>query len=180
MLSGASAVTKDSFLNILEKRPKSGEVAVVVVGGAAESLEAERNKYKLILRDRKGFIRMAMRTGSSLVPVFSFGENDLFNQLPNPKNSGIRKLQDKMKKITAIGFPAWWGRGIFSEKSFGIVAFNRPVNTVVGKPIRVEKMDSPTDEDVDKLHQIYIMEVTSLFDEHKAKYCEQPVELEII
>ena len=44
MLSGASAVTKLSFVNILDKPIKSGEVAVVVAGGAAEALEAERDR----------------------------------------------------------------------------------------------------------------------------------------
>jgi hypothetical protein len=69
---------------------------------------------------------------------------------------------------------------LFSEKSFGIVAFNRPVNTVVGKPIRVEKNAAATDEDVDELHRIYVRQVVELFEQNKAKFCEKPVELEIM
>ena len=138
------------------------------------------NRYKIILKNRKGFIRMALQTGASLVPVFSFGENDLFNQAPNPTGSPLRRLQDKLKRMTGIGFPAWSGRGFFSEKSFGIVAFNRPVNTVVGKPIRVEKNAAATDEDVDELHRIYVRQVVELFEQNKAKFCEKPVELEIM
>ena len=47
----------------------------MIVGGAAESLEAFPGQYRLVLRKRKGFIRIALETGASLVPVFSFGEN---------------------------------------------------------------------------------------------------------
>lgn len=41
---------------------------------------------------------------------------------------------------------------------------------LVGKPIDVEKIPEPTDEDVQKVHQKYIEELTDLFNEHKAQY----------
>jgi 2-acylglycerol O-acyltransferase 2 len=68
--------------------------------------------FRLVLRNRKGFIKQALKNGASLVPVFSFGENNIFNQYPNPRGSTLRNLQDKIKGITSVGFPVWWGTGI--------------------------------------------------------------------
>jgi hypothetical protein len=49
----------------------------IVVGGAAESLSAHPGTADLTLKRRKGFIKLAIRQGADLVPVFSFGENDV-------------------------------------------------------------------------------------------------------
>ena len=36
---------------------------MLVVGGAAESLEVEVGTYRLVLKNRKGFVKIAMQTG---------------------------------------------------------------------------------------------------------------------
>lgn len=41
---------------------------------------------------------------------------------------------------------------------------------LVGKPIDVEKIPEPTEEDIIKLHDTYIEKLTALFEEHKMKY----------
>jgi hypothetical protein len=46
-----------------------------------------------ILRRRKGFVRIALQTGASLVPVFGFGETDLFETYVPPPNSLLAKMQ---------------------------------------------------------------------------------------
>lgn len=43
----------------------------------------------------------------------------------------------------------------------------------VGKPIIIEKDETPSPEKITALHERYMQELTELFDEHKAKYgCE--------
>jgi Diacylglycerol acyltransferase len=70
---------------------------MIVVGGAAESLNAFPGTYNLVLKKRLGFIKLALRNGASLVPVLSFGENDLWDQvLPAKSDSkSTRKLLTK-------------------------------------------------------------------------------------
>lgn len=84
---------------------------------------------------------------ADLVPVFSFGENDLFIQVDNPEGSLIRKLQvscflfialNNLQKIffqlamkAYLGYsPALFhGRGIFNY-TFGILPYRKPIYTV--------------------------------------------------
>ena len=68
---------------------------------------------------------------ASLVPVYAFGENELFKQVDNPPGSLLRRMQGKFK--TAMGFapPLFYGRGIFNY-TFGVLPKRHPVH-VVGK-----------------------------------------------
>jgi 2-acylglycerol O-acyltransferase 2 len=75
MLHGVASVSKQACYNMLSKGP--GSSITIVVGGANESLSAHPGTADLTLRRRYGFIKVAIRTGSLLVPVFSFGENDV-------------------------------------------------------------------------------------------------------
>ena len=45
------------------------------------------------LRHAQGFVRVAVQTGASLVPVLSFGENDLFTTYRPDKASRLAKVQ---------------------------------------------------------------------------------------
>jgi hypothetical protein len=141
----------------------------LLVGGAAESLESYPGRYRLVLRKRKGFIKIALETGTDLVPVFSFGENDLFSSVLISENSAFRTFQNKIKKWLSFGLPIFWGRGIFNY-NFGLMPYRKPIHTVIGHPIPVQKVQDPTDDQINELHELYIKELIKLFNEHKSKY----------
>jgi 2-acylglycerol O-acyltransferase 2 len=144
---------------------------VIAVGGSQEVLNARPGSYQLVLKNRKGFIKLAIVTGASLVPVFSFGENEIFNQSSYKQGSVVRKLQECFKGITGVVVPLVKGRGFF-QKSFGVIPLSVPISTVVGSPIEVKKNESPTAQEIDDLHSIFVEELRKLFDEHKGKYIE--------
>jgi len=112
---------------------------------------------------------MAIRTGASLVPVFSFGENDLFKQADNPLGSGLRHFQETFKKFFGFAPPLFYGRGIFNY-TLGLIPFRKPIYTIVGRPIDVELNANPDQETIDKIHELYLTELSNLFDEHKLNY----------
>lgn len=124
---GICSVSKRSCDNILTKGP--GNSLMIVVGGAAESLYAFPGTNDLVLKRRLGFIKLAIRNGASLVPVYSFGENDLWDQLPNPPGSMIRKFQKTFQKWMTFAPPLFHGRGIFTY-NYGILPFRRQVVSV--------------------------------------------------
>jgi hypothetical protein len=61
------------------------------------------------------------------------------------------------------------GRGVFNY-TFGFLPFRSPINVVVGKPIPVEKVESPTQEQIEELHTLYIKALTELFEANKEQY----------
>ena len=62
LFSGLCDVTKESIRWLMTKQG-TGNAAIILVGGAEESLHAMPGVFKLILKDRKGFVRMAIKTG---------------------------------------------------------------------------------------------------------------------
>lgn len=60
MAMGACSVDKDSIEYILTKMGP-GHSAAIVIGGAAESLEARPGNFKLTLKDRRCFVKLALR-----------------------------------------------------------------------------------------------------------------------
>lgn len=63
---------------------------------------------------------------ASLVPVFSFGENELFQQFPNPPGSWVRMAQEALQPLLSVSLPLFHGR-------LGLLPFRRPIYTV-GEP----------------------------------------------
>ena len=75
---GFVSADKKTICHILNQDTKNA--VAVVVGGAKESLYAYPGKNTLVLKRRKGFAKIALETGASLVPVYAFGENNMYRQ----------------------------------------------------------------------------------------------------
>ncbi|KAI8921461.1 diacylglycerol acyltransferase [Entophlyctis helioformis] len=164
---GLVSVSRRSCDNILSKGP--GNSIMIVVGGAAEALYAFPKTNDLVLNKRYGFVKVALRHGASLVPVFSFGENDIWDQVPNPKGSLLRKIQTTFQRVAKFSPPLFYGRGVF-QYSVGIMPYRRPIVSVVGKPIECPQIDEPTREQIAEYHQKYMDGLQRLYDEHKDVY----------
>ncbi|CAN7938553.1 unnamed protein product, partial [Ixodes hexagonus] len=128
LLFGLVSVERDSLLWILNNQGV-GNAAVIAVGGAQEALDAHKGMCVLTLRKRKGFVRCALQSGADLVPVFTFGENNIFYQVNNPRGSRLRRFQEKMKALTGVAPPIFHGRGIL-QYNFGYVPFREKLVTV--------------------------------------------------
>ncbi|KAG7232661.1 hypothetical protein INR49_008241 [Caranx melampygus] len=146
-----------------------GNVAVIAVGGAPEALDARPGALTLQIRSRKGFIKLALKHGAQLVPVFSFGENELFDQMENPSGSPLRRLQNRLQSIMGVALPLFHARGVF-QYSFGLIPYRTSIHTVVGRPISVTQTPSPSSEDIESLHNIYLQSLNDLFEQHKHTY----------
>jgi len=127
---------------------------MIVIGGAAEALNARPHTHDLTLNNRKGFVKIALENGlvsllaffssfycsilplnrAALVPVYSFGENDVFDQLlPNKQGTSIRHIQERLKRKLGFSMPLFVGRGIF-QYDFGFLPKRRQMVSVGWPP----------------------------------------------
>ncbi|KAK0402543.1 hypothetical protein QR680_016393 [Steinernema hermaphroditum] len=168
MWMGFIPASREAITHNLNGETKGNAVAIVI-GGAEEALDSNADNFNLTLKNRKGFVRIALETGSHLVPLYNFGETSLYTQISNNRGSLLRALQHAFKRICKFSPPIIHGRGIFNY-CFGFMPYRVPIATVVGAPIVVDKVENPTTEQIDALHKKYCEALTQLFDTHKTKY----------
>ncbi|PWN40558.1 DAGAT-domain-containing protein [Ceraceosorus guamensis] len=164
---GICSVSKKSCENILKKGP--GNACTIVVGGAAESLAAHPGTADLTLKRRLGFIKIAVRHGADLVPVFSFGENDIFMQLANAPGTKLYTFQKHFQKLFGFTLPVFHGRGVFNY-SFGLLPYRHPIVSVVGRPISVKRNPNPSKAELEEYQKRYIAELQHIWDTWKDAY----------
>ncbi|BGP21575.1 diacylglycerol O-acyltransferase 1 [Rhodotorula toruloides] len=175
---GICSVSMKSCQNILRQGP--GSALTIVVGGAAESLSAHPGTADLTLKRRKGFIKLAIRQGADLVPVFSFGENDIFGQLRNERGTRLHKLQKRFQGVFGFTLPLFYGRGLFNY-NVGLMPYRHPIVSVVGRPISVQQKDHPTTADLEEVQARYIAELRRIWEDYKDAYAKRRTkELNII
>ncbi|TGZ79404.1 DAGAT-domain-containing protein [Ascodesmis nigricans] len=152
---------------------EGGRAITIVIGGARESLEAFPGRMRLVVKRRRGFLKIAMRERVGVVPVLAFGENDLYNQLVPTSTSLLSKLQSAVKKTMGFALPLIHARGIFNY-DVGLLPYRKPVNTVVGKPMFWEG-EEITEEEVDVFQRRYIEELERMWEEHKETFASERV-----
>nr|CDJ95164.1 Diacylglycerol acyltransferase domain containing protein [Haemonchus contortus] len=164
---GGTESSRKSLEYLLEN-PGKGRAIGIVLGGATEALYAFPGTHELNLSSRRGFCRYALKYGADLVPMYHFGENDVFDRWEQT-TSGTRpgEFQTWIKNKLGLCPPLLKGRGIFNY-SFGMLPHRRPITTVIGAPIRVVRTENPTDKEVDALHAQYCKALTELFEQHKS------------
>eukprot|EP00455_Lapot_gusevi_P053639 TRINITY_DN841_c0_g1_i2.p1 TRINITY_DN841_c0_g1~~TRINITY_DN841_c0_g1_i2.p1 ORF type:complete len:350 (+),score=47.74 TRINITY_DN841_c0_g1_i2:98-1147(+) len=155
LAGGLVSADRSSCRYLLE----NGISVCVVVGGAAEALDSRPGTNDLTLGRRLGFARLALEHGASLIPVFTFGETDVYEQaVPNPPGSIVRWIQEKMMSWFGYSLPLIWGKGF--------LPFRRPLTTVVGEPIPVPHIPRPHIDDILRVHGQYVHALQKIYDDH--------------
>lgn len=131
---------------------ENGESISVAVGGMREMLG---NDY--IVKRRRGIFKMALETGTPIVPVLSFGENTLFSIVTI--NPSIQKW------LESYDICVWIPTFHSIVKWLGILQnpLKDPITSVVGSPIPVTKTLNPTNADISELRERYIAALKDLF-----------------
>ena len=155
--SGVRDVGRDSVSGALH----DGRNPLIVVGGQSEMfLSQSWPREVAVYRGHRGFVRMAIQHGVPLVPVFSFGEHKLMD------NVSLPGLQAWFK--AKLGFPI----PFFPYGRLGLPLSRRtPVTVVVGRPVHPRVRSArPSSADVADLHSRFYAELAALFERNKARY----------
>ncbi|KAJ3408406.1 diacylglycerol O-acyltransferase 1 [Chytridiales sp. JEL 0842] len=152
-----------SLLSLLKPTAKKegGKALCLVIGGGREFLHMEAHTMDLVLKKRKGFVKLALQTGCSLVPVLCFGENELYERHDTPFARVMSKFTYLLGKIQFPVVTGRWGT---------IIPKKTVLTTVFGPPIDVDLVEHPSQEHIDKLHQKYLSHIQALYDEYKDVY----------
>lgn len=136
---------------------RNGWSLYILPGGELEQMLTKEGEHHVYLKERKGFVKLALEYGVDLVPVYAFGETDLYSTY-----SLLFKLRWWICKKFRVAIPLAHGVGPT------LIPHSRPLKCVVGSPIRVEKSSCPTRMTVDALHAKFTQELIALFNRHKA------------
>jgi diacylglycerol O-acyltransferase 2, plant len=154
----------DASRSSVEATLQAGESIGVNPGGIAEMFWTYPQPGCLpdeeyaVVKSRKGFVRLAVKYGANLVPVFVFGGSQLFRLLPVPKF--LETISRRLKTSLLL----FYGR-------FGLpIPFRVPMLYAVGSTITTRAQPTPTPEEVDFVHNIFMRELERTFEAHKDQY----------
>ena len=164
---------------------------LIVPGGEQEQIRTTYGREKVYLSQRKGFIKLAMRKGVPVVPIYVFGVSDSYYTFHPTNNDGKKfdwsfyNLRYKLMKNFGICITictGLWGNPLCPLPKKTTIVFGKPIYF---QPSSKESSNDsggfePTSEELDKGHALFVKELTVLFDEHKARLGYGDRELEVI
>jgi 2-acylglycerol O-acyltransferase 2 len=117
---------------------------------------------ELVIKKRVGIFKIALETGTPIVPVLTYGENEVF---PGTENEVLKWFNDKvLYDFARLQYPFPSLKALKNWMNLLV----RPLDTIhtyTGKPIHVKKIESPSDEHIACLRRVYIREIRRLFKE---------------
>jgi Diacylglycerol acyltransferase len=153
------SASKSSMQHTLRHQKGASGCVVLYVGGMAELFLSCENKERLFLKQRKGFIKLALTEGVDIVPVYLFGNTTVLSVWKNP-------LLMSLSRTLQVSLTYIWGQ-------YGLPV-PRPLKLlyVSGQPLGLPRIEHPTLQDIDKYHAQYCEQVTRLFEKYKEKVPE--------
>lgn len=154
----------------ISKHLRAGESLCLIPGGIAEMFYSSPKKDIALLRDRKGFVRLALENGADIVPVYCFGNNKVLKMA-----SWVHHLQ-WISRLMRASILFFWGR-------WGLpIPFKVPLLYAVGAPIHVPTMakNDITQAHIDQIHAHFIDAMEQLYAKYKSVAGQSTSQLEIL
>ncbi len=146
-------------LGVVLAHPKTGqellereEIVYIMPGGAKEAFKSSQERYKLMWKRRVGFVKLAIRTGSPIIPTVCMGVDDMYHVFFD----GYRLSERIFGKdvLLPITLPVGLGPLPLPAKLTHYIA--RPITT------RYKPVDADDPEKVARLHRRVIKSMNAL------------------
>lgn len=136
----------------IKKTVQKNESVSIMLGGVREMNLADPRAMKLYIKNRTGIFKIAAETGVPLVPVITYGENELF---PRSDNWAVEAGNAWLHSYLGLSLPipSWTSLLHWFELSYRPL---KSINTYVGEPI--------SDNNPEALKLKYIAAIQILFD----------------
>lgn len=142
-----------------------GTTVALCPGGVRECIYMRAGTEVAYLKRRQGFVRLALQHGVPLVPVFAFGQSNLYGYIrlffDFPRGVVPRSAWARFtRRIGFVPMFVWgrWGTAIPRRE---------PLIIVVGAPIEVPHTPEPSMELVEEYLGKFIHALEALFEKHK-------------
>jgi len=148
-MTGYVPVTKHAMAEAMN-RPFPYNIYTIVPGGIAEMFRA-RKDCEVVIRKHVGFLKIAMASGSDVVPAYCFGSTQVYNMATGP----FARFWERLARKFQIGIPPFsgvWGTPI---------PFPHPQAVAIGSPIPTEGRE------LQELAEEYFSELRRLYETHK-------------
>ncbi len=123
----------------------AGHKVLVFPGGDIESMRPYRDRRKIVLAERQGFIRLAQRAGAPIIPVVSAGAHETMMVLS--QGTGIARLLNLPRFARVNSLPlllaAPWGLLWGPTCALPYLPLPAKITVQVAEPIAVERCDEP-------------------------------------
>lgn len=144
---------------VIDRLADAGLNVAIQPGGIPEQIRADHTKEIAVFSERMGFVRLAMRRGAPLLPVYVFGENQTFT------TSRIgRAFANLAFRYLGVPLP-------LTQGSFGLpwlIPRHTEVSVCWGEPVDVGAPNTtPTDAQVQQVFERYVVALRKVFDENK-------------
>jgi hypothetical protein len=152
---------------------EGGKSLAVALGGAEEIIHTRPGAMKLLVRSRKGVFRMALETGTPLIPVLTYGENEAYSIYRSPFLDSI------LTKCVENGYFFFIPTVDCIVQWLGIAnrPLKTPLRTVVGPAVPVAHTLKPTDDDIAALKATYIASLRTLYTETRPSDYQEELEI---
>lgn len=147
---------------ILEKPSVLG----ISTGGVAEIFETNNDDEVILLKERKGLIKLAIRTGADIQPSYIFGNTKILKCWHGEGIPGGKNFLAAISRRIGFGLIFVFGR-------FGLpIPIRMPCLGVAGKSIPTHHIqcDEPTDKQVKEIQDLLIQREQEVFAKYKHLY----------
>ena len=147
--------------NIHEALTKREENVGIILDGIAGMFQTHTNEETAYVKRRKGIVKIALRAGVPIVPVYAFGHTSAWTVVVDPFG-----ILEKLSNQFGASLSPFLGRfGWFLGPPRRV-----PTTVCLGDPIVCPKVDEPTQEQIDEYHRKMLEGYRKVFDTHKAAY----------
>ena len=148
-----------------------GDSISMCLGNYSEGKYKEKNRITAIVKKRSGIFRLAIETGVPIIPVLSYGEQSMFQQM----NTG--GFLEWLSKITGVqlNFP-----DIASMKKWHSI-YMKPLDekivTHIGEAIDVGEARTATSKEINDLRVQYIVALQKLYRDTRPADYEEDIQI---
>jgi len=139
------------------KQLAQGKCIGLVPDGIAGIFKCNEDDEVITLKSRKGLAKLALRTGAAIIPAYSLGNTAAFSAWFD--RWGL--MERASRKLHASLF-LYWGRFYLP------IPHRTPITMLVGDPVLIpNKVENPTQAQIDQVHQLLLDRIEEVFDAHK-------------